>query len=163
MPRRSVRRRLAWIVLAALAASCSLLAKAPPAVLPALDAIEDLGYRCDGGSKDNVPSGLYQWRCQRAVDGLSEWVLVWGNEQGIPEFDIDVEDTDPARVREAYAQLIERVPPLSREPALAAGLDGWTGPQAWREIGGVRVSGECDATQCLVEIVTAASPLQPLP
>jgi len=159
-----MRYHLRWIVLAALAGACTWIgAKGPPAVLPALTSIEQLGYACDNGVKDNVPSGLYQWHCSRTVNGLQSTVLVNGNDRGIAEFDIDVSATDPALVRSAFSEVLAVVPPLSSAPWLADGLAGWTGPQANRVVNGVSVTGECDETQCVVFVSTAASPLDPLP
>jgi hypothetical protein len=155
---------LRWIVLAALAGACSGLgAKGPPAVLPALTSIERLGYACDSGIKDNVPSGLYQWHCDRTVNGLQTFVLVNGNDRGIAEFDIGVEATDPALVRNTFSELLVVVPPLNTAPWLEDGLAAWIGPQASRVVNGVRVTGMCDETQCIVFVSTAASPLEPLP
>ena len=159
-----MRKHLRWLIFAALAGACSVIgAKGPPAVLPALTSIERLGYGCDNGIKDKVPSGLYQWSCERTVNGLETFVLVNGNERGIAEFDIGVVATDPALARTTFSELLAVVPPLSTAPWLEDGLAGWTGPQASRVVNGVSVTGVCDATQCLVFVSTAATPLDPLP
>jgi hypothetical protein len=137
--------------------------KGPPAVLPALTALERLGYVCDYGVKDNVPSGLYQWHCNRSVNGLQTGVGVNGNDQGIAEFDIDVSDVDPALVRRAFSEMLATVPPLNTAPWLEEGLAGWTGPQANRVVNGVSVTDLCDETQCMVFVSAASSPLDRLP
>jgi hypothetical protein len=162
-PRRVVtgemRRRLAPMLLAGLLAGCT---GAPDAVRPTLKALAHRGYACGDGIKDNVPSGLYQWKCAR--DGTPETIVdIDGNDRGVAELDIVVRDTETAHVRQAFAEIVAAVPPLSSAPWLAGGLDGWTGPQASWDLNGVHVTGLCDATQCIVIIVTAASPIEPLP
>jgi hypothetical protein len=132
-------------------------------VQPALIALGQLGYSCDDGVKDNVPSGLSQWHCNRTGVVPPTSVLVNGNDRGIAEFNIVVDDTDPAHVRQAFAEILAAVPPLSTSPWLADGLDGWSGPQASRELNGVGVTGLCDATQCIVFVGNASSPVEPLP
>ena len=157
-----MRVSLRPILLAAVVIACTRVGTGAPAVQPALTALAQLGYACDDGVKDNVPSGLYQWTCRR--DRPHETIVdVNGNDKGIAEFDIDVREADPALARQAFAEVLAAVPRLSTAPWLAGGLDGWTGPQASRDLNGVHVTGLCDATQCIVFIVNAASPIEPLP
>ena len=158
-----MRRTLGFVLIAALAVGCTRAGHGPAAVQPALMALGQLGYACDDGVKDNVPSGLSQWHCNRTGVVPPTSVLVNGNDRGIAEFNIVVDDADPARVRQAFAEILATVPPLSTAPWLADSLEGWNGPQASRDLNGVRVTGLCDATQCIVFVVTASSPIEPLP
>jgi hypothetical protein len=151
------------ILLAALAIACTRVATGPPAVQPALTALAHLGYLCGDAEKEiSPPNDLYQWHCHRSNPGPSN-VLVEGNGRGVATFVVGVDDTDPVRMRQAFAEVLAEVPPLSTASWLAAGLDGWTGPQASRSLNGIRVTGLCDATQCMVYVVNAASPIEPLP
>jgi hypothetical protein len=160
-----MRASLRWIlVVAVVAAGLVARPKGPPAVEPALIILERLGYWCDDGEKElGPPNGLYQWHCSRSGRGPATIVLVEGNDQGIAGFTIGVDDTDPAFARQAFDEIRAAVPPLAWAPWLAGGLAGWSGPEASLVINEIRVTGLCDATQCLVYIVTATSPIEPLP
>lgn len=157
-------RRTAPTLLLALVAGCAGVAAAPAPVRPTLEALRALGLRCGAGVKDNVPSGLYQWSCSGSVGGVPWWVSVSGNDVGIAEIDLTTpESTDPGVARAAYARLVAATPPLSRAPALAGALGGWTGPPQAVELDGVRVWAGCDATQCNVFVVTAGDAIKPMP
>ena len=152
------------ILLAGLVSACSLAADRPGAVKPTFKALAQVGYWCDAGEKElGPPNGLYQWHCSRTVQGQRTNVMVEGDERGVATFAIGVDDTDPVRMRQTFAEVLAGVPPLSTAPWLAAGLEGWTGPQASRSLNGIRVTGLCDATQCMVFVSNAASPIEPLP
>ena len=159
-----MRVSLRPILLAALASACTRVGTGPPAVQPALNVLAQLGYLCGDGEKEiGPPNGLYQWRCSRTMQGQRTNVMVEGNERGVATFVIGVDDTDPVRMRQTFAEVLAEVPPLSTAPWLAAGLEGWTGPQASRILNDLRVTGLCDATQCMVFVSNAASPIEPMP
>jgi len=152
------------ILLAGLVSACSLAADRPGAVKPTFKALAQLGYWCDAGEKElGPPNGLYQWHCTRTMTGPVSNVMVEGNERGVATFVIGVDDTDPARMRQTFVEVLSAVPPLSTALWLADGLEGWTGPQASRILNDLRVTGLCDATQCMVFVSNAASPIEPMP
>ena len=131
---------------------------------PALAGIETLGFKCGAGVKDNVPSGLFQWRCTGSFGATSGTVLVDGNDEGVAGVTLVTDgSTDPELARASFARLVGAVPPLDTAPILADQLEGWTGDQRSSVIGGVRVFSVCDATQCIVQVFPAADPLRPLP
>ena len=153
------------IGLAAVAlAACSSAVATPGSVQPTLAAVGGLGYRCGAGVKDNVPSGLYQWSCGGTVGGATTTILVDGNEAGVAQVTLVVDDPrHPAAAIAEFGRLVDAAPPLDAAPVLKQAVAGWAGdPQAWT-MGGVRVSGQCDATQCLLIVVGTGDPLEPLP
>ena len=146
--------------LAVATAGCS----APVAVRPTLDAVRALGFTCGDGERDNVPSGLFQWHCHGAIDGAASTILVGGNEEGVSNITLVSEDsTDPAIARAGFGRLVASVPPLSTAPVLVDALAGWTGAQQRTSVGGVAITGVCDATQCLVTVDPIGDVLRPLP
>jgi hypothetical protein len=152
------------ILLAGLVSACSLVGDRPSAMKPTFKALAHLGYSCDAGEKElGPPNGLYQWHCNRANKGPAMNVLVEGNDRDVATFIIGIDDTNPAHVRQEFSRILAEVPPISSAPWIADGLDGWTGPQASRVVHGIRVTGVCDATQCMVFISNAADPIEPLP
>ena len=143
---------------------CGSASSAPSAVQPTLAAIEGLGFKCDPGVKDNVPSGLFQWRCTGSFDGTAATVLVDGNDEGAAGVTLVTDgSTDPEVARVSFGRLVRAVPPLDTAPILVDQLDGWTGDQRSTVVGGVRVLSVCDATQCIVQVASATDPLRPLP
>jgi hypothetical protein len=159
-----MRHRLAAIALLAVLAGCAGARSAPPAVQATLVGIDTLGFRCGEGIPDNVPSGLVQWHCQGSVDGFGSTVLVDGNEEGVAGITMVIDESiDPGVARAGFGRLVDAVPPLNTAPVLVDTLTGWNGEQQRNVIGGVRVSAECDATQCIVDVVSADDPLRPLP
>ena len=151
------------VVLAALVAGCVGVSTAPVAVQPTLAAIAQLGYGCDGGIPDNVPSGLYEWHCERSADGPPTTVLMEGNHEGVASVTLVTDDsTDFEAARAEFARLVSQVPPMSIAPVLGKTLTGWRGEQLRTVIGGVRVFAEC-ATQCVVIVSGAANPTRPMP
>jgi len=146
---------LPWLV-----AGCGALS-APEAVRPALRDVEALGYRCEAGEPDNVPSGLFQWRCPGTVDNAPAVVQVIGNDDGVVEVVLSINSVEPKVAREEFRRLADAVTPLSGQPGLSAALDAWTGAQAPTRIGDVRVNAECDVTQCIVYMAFADYPPQP--
>lgn len=159
-----MRNRLAATALLALLAGCAGAPSAFPRVQPTLAAIETLGFHCGDGVADNVPSGLFQWLCPGAVEGVRSTVLVDGNEEGVVGITLVIdESTDPDVARAGFRDLVNGVPPLNTAPLLVDTLAGWTGGKQRESVGGVRVSGVCDATQCIVMVESAHDPLRPLP
>ena len=159
-----MRHPVAALVVLVLAAGCGGTSGAPSSVKPTLEAIEAVGLKCGTGMKDNVPSGLVQWRCTGSIEGAVGTALVDGNDAGVAGVTLATDgSTDPDVARVAFVRLVTAVPPLSSAPVLADQLAGWTGDQRSTVVGGVRVSAECDATQCIVEVVSATDPLRPLP
>ena len=146
-------------------------ARAPSAVEPTLDAVETLGYACDGGHPDNVPSGLSQWRCaatgERGSAGESPTgVLVAGNDKGVMEVVLAM-GTGPQEVgsdaaRAAWSRLADAVPPMNGAPALKEALAGWTGAELATAVGGARVYADCSDGACLIQVDPAGDALQPL-
>jgi len=153
-------RSIGGALLAALVAGCSVLS-APAAVRATLREVEALGYHCDSGVADNVPSGLTQWKCLGTVDGVAAIVDVEGSDAGVVGLTLDVQSVDPDISRAEFRRIASRVPPLTDEPDLATGLDTWTGPQHPSRIGRVGVNGLCDATQCIVFVRFVEAPAQP--
>lgn len=90
-------------------------------------------------------------------------MLVDGNDKGVAGITLVVQATDSALGRRGFARLVGGVPPLTSAPQLTDTLVSWTGPQQSWEVDGIRVTAVCDVTQCIVFVVTAASPLLPLP
>ena len=162
--RGHMRHPLSALTLLALVAGCGGSSTAPAVVRPTLAGIEALGLRCGAGVKDDVPSGLFQWRCTGSLGGAGATVLVDGNDEGVAGVTLVADgSTDPEVARASFGRLVDAVPPLSTAPILVDQLDGWTGDQRSTVIGGVRVSALCDATQCLIWVMPAADPLRPLP
>jgi hypothetical protein len=159
-----MRHRLAATALLALLVGCTGVPAAPSAVQPTLAGIDTLGFHCDEGIRDNVPSGLVQWPCQGTVDGFGSTVLVDGNQEGVAGITLVIDESiDPGVARAGFGRLVDAVPPLDTAPVLVDTLTGWNGEQRQNVIGGVRVSAECDATQCIVGVLAAEDPLRPLP
>jgi hypothetical protein len=161
--RLTMLRHLIWAVLIAILAACDAAMSAPPAIQPTLSALRTLGFVCDAGIKDNVPSGLYQWHCRGTEDGVDTTVLVDGKAAGVAEIDDDHASIDPAVAVRGFGRLVASVPPLRGATRLVATLDHWTGEQQSQTVDGVRVTALCDVTQCIVFVVTASSPLDRLP
>ena len=152
------------ILVLALAAGCIGPGTTPAAVQPTLAAIETLGFRCGDGVKDNVPSGLFQWSCSGSMETARSTVLVDGNDGGVAGITLFVDNpSDPAVARNGFGRLVDAVPPLSSAPVLKDTVAGWTGGQQAWTIGGVHVSAQCDATQCVVTVMASRDPLSPLP
>ena len=159
-----MRNAVASILVIALATGCGLRETAPDAVRPTLAAIEALGLRCGDGVKDNVPSGLFQWSCRGAIEGVGTALLVDGNEKGVAGLTLLVDDpSDPGVARTQFGRLVDAVPPLTTAPVLKDALASWTGGQQSSTIGGVRVSASCDVTRCIVAVMPARDALHPLP
>jgi hypothetical protein len=155
-----MRRLLLTAALVALVAGCN---GTPAAVRPTLAGIIALGYRCGEGMKDNMPSGLFQWQCDGAVDETASTVLVDGNQEGVVGMTLFVDtSTDPEVARRSFARLVAGVPPLNAAPALADSLVGWTGRQQSHVVGGVRVFAECEATHCIVIVMPCGDALHPM-
>lgn len=158
-------RHAGTLVLALVLAGCSATAQAPALVRPTLVAVEGMGFRCDDGIPDNVPSGLVQWTCPGTVEGTRASVLVEGNADGVASVMLVVDGRpDPAIARRGWAQLAGAVPPLSAAPAVGGAIVDWVGVEpATREIDGVRIRAECDEFQCIVNVVPDGDVLRPLP
>jgi hypothetical protein len=147
-------------LLSGLLAGCTTVS-APAAVRPTLIAVEALGYHCDTGVADNVPSGLTQWKCSGSVAESRASVDVDGNETGVTGLTLDINSVDPEMSRLEFRRLASAVPPLSAQVGLSTALDTWTGTQDPTHVGGIRVNGLCDATQCIVFIGFVEGPPQP--
>jgi hypothetical protein len=159
-----MRYAVAGILVIALAAACSPRETAPGAVQATLAAIETLGLRCGDGLKDNVPSGLFQWSCSGAIEGVHSTLLVDGNQEGVAGLTLLVDDpSDPRVARSQFGRLVDAVPPLTNAPVLKDTLASWTGRQQAWTVGGVRISALCDATHCIVTVLSARDALRPLP
>lgn len=154
-------RRVRLLLVAGSLAGC-VGAGAPATVQATLDGVAALGYRCEAGIPDNVPSGLTQWRCSGTVSGSRATIDVDGNDAGVDGFTLAINGTDPAISRTEFRRFVTAVSPLSAQPGLAAALDSWTGAQDPTSVGGVRVNGECDPTQCVIFIRSVDGPNQPL-
>jgi hypothetical protein len=159
-----MRYALAGILVIALAAGCSPRETAPGAVQATLAAIETLGLRCGDGAKDNVPSGLFQWTCRGAIEGVRSALLVDGNQDGVAGMTLFVDDPgDPGVARTQFGRLVDSVPPLTNAPALKDTLASWTGAQQTWTVGGVRIFALCDGTHCVVTVMPTGDALRPLP
>lgn len=158
-----MRWAVAGILILGLAAAC-VGTGTPNAVRPTLAAIETLGFRCGDGLRDNVPSGLFQWSCSGALEAARSTVLVDGNEEGVAGITLFVDQPGDAGVaRSGFGRLVDAVPPLSHAPVLKETVAGWTGDQHSWTVAGVRMSAQCDATQCVVVVMPAGDALRPLP
>lgn len=149
----------------ALVVGCGGVPLAPPAVRDTLSGIHALGLTCDAGEEDNVPSGLTQWPCRGAIDGVDSSVLVDGNDEGVNGISLVTGGPpDPDAARVTFSRLVTSVPPLDSAPALPTALDDWDGDRRVTIIGGVRVSAECGATLCSVAVSPPTDHLlEPLP
>jgi hypothetical protein len=143
---------------------CAVGTAMPDNIRPTVAAIGTLGYRCGDGVRDNVPSGLFQWSCNGRIDGVPSTILVDGNAEGVAGVTLVVEDPrDPGGTASEFARLVDEVPPLNTAPVLKDTVAGWAGAeQAWT-VGGIRISAQCDATQCLFIVRPAVDALRPLP
>lgn len=150
-------------IIALVASGCGVPFSTPGAVEPTLTALERHGFDCDSGEKDMVPSGLFQWHCRGSDGGVETTVLVNGNDAGVAEIDDVYESTNPVIAIDGFRRLVANVPPLTAAPDLANAIADWTGAQQSVVVRGVRVSAECDVTQCLIFVSNAESPIQPLP
>lgn len=155
----SLMRRASLLLFASLLAGCNA---APSGIRPTLDDVEALGFLCDVGIPDNVPSGLTQWHCRGTVRGHEVSVLVDGKDTGVAGFSLGIDSTDPAIARDEFRRLATGVAPLTAQPNLAGVLDAWSGAQDPKVVGGARVNGLCDATQCIVFIGSVDGPTNPL-
>ena len=159
-----MRRLLASALLTGLVAACAAHGSPPAGVASTLTAIEALGPTCGEGTADHVPSGLTEWSCRGEMMRAAVTVLVDGNDEGVAGVTLVVADsTDPALTTDRFGRLVDAVPPLRTAPILKEALAGWAGSQRTRVIGGVRISAECGASQCLVIVMPAENALRPLP
>jgi hypothetical protein len=159
-----MRYAVAGILVIALAAACSPRETAPGAVQATLAAIERLGLRCGAGVKDNVPSGLFQWSCSGAIEGVRSALLVDDNQEGVAGMTLLVNDPrDPGVARTQFGRLVDAVPPLTNAPVLKDTLASWTGAQQTWTVGGVRIFALCDGTQCTVTVMPTRDAIHPLP
>lgn len=159
-----MRNAVACILIIALAAGCTSHASAPAAVQATIAAIETLGLRCSEGDKDNVPSGLFQWSCSGAIEGVGSALLVDGNQEGVVGLTLFVDNpSDPGVARTQFRRLVDVVPPLTTAPVLKDALASWTGEQQTSIVGGVRITASCDVTHCFVTVMPARDALRPLP
>jgi hypothetical protein len=159
-----MRCALVGSLILALAAGCVGQLTTPAAVRPTLEAITSLGFRCGDGHRDNVPSGLLQWSCGGSIDSVRSTVLVDGNDGGVAGITLLVEaPSDPGVARRGFGRLVDAVPPLSTAPVLKATVAAWTGPQQMWTVGGVRLSADCDPSQCIISVLPSGDPLRPLP
>jgi hypothetical protein len=83
--------RLGLVVVAAVglaigSASCVAGIETPKSVEPTLSALAGSGLACAAPQRDNVPSGLLQWRCEGDLKGEKLVVLVDGDVDGVFEF-----------------------------------------------------------------------------
>jgi hypothetical protein len=159
-----MRYAVAGILVVALAAGCSLRETAPGAVQPTLAAIEALGLRCGDGVKDNVPSGLFQWSCSGAIEGVGSALLVDGYQEGVAGLTLFVDDpSDPGVARTQFGRFVEAIPSLTRAAVLKDTLASWKGgPQTWT-VGAFRLTASCDVTHCTVTVMPARDALRPMP
>ena len=156
MHRRSILSLLVAIILNACAPSFS-------AVNPTIFKLRDLGYSCGDGIKDNVPSGLYQWHCDRSPDRSDLTELVDGNDRGVAEIDLAFPSNDPDAAKKTYESVIADVPPLVSAKGLHGVLDSWFGEQTSEDVQGIRVAAECQDSWCTIWITSTTSPLDPIP
>jgi hypothetical protein len=148
--------------LAAIAIAVLGCAPSFAATNPTVQKLREIGYRCSDGEKDDVPSGLYQWRCPGPDGDTDVMVLTSGNAKGVAEVDLALSTNDAVAIRQAYESVIAKVPPLTSATELHGVLDGWSGPQTFFTVRGMHVVAECDSV-CFVGITNATSPLEPLP
>ena len=134
---------------------------APAAIRTTLGEVGALGFECDAGIADNVPSGLTQWRCSGTVSGKGAVVDVDGNDSGVTGLTLAINSADPAISRAEFRRLATSVSLLKADVGMASALDTWTGAQDPTFVGGAHFNGECDATQCLVFVSFADVPTQP--
>jgi hypothetical protein len=159
-----MRSRLASLVLVVLAVGCGGATGAPARVRPTLDAIGALAFACGEGIRDNVPSGLSQWRCEGIIGGAGATILVDGKEEGVTGITLDIHSSnDLSAAHGGFRRIVAAVPPLSSAPALMDTLDDWNGQQRRVIVGAIAVSAVCDVTQCIVGLASADDPLRPIP
>lgn len=149
--------RLRLLVTALVAAGC-----ASAAVQPTLADVQSLGYACGDGIRDNVPSGLSEWHCSGTAGGRQATINVDGNDGGVAGITLAIDSPDPDVLRAAFQRLATEVAPVKVAPSVRDALVGWSGQQQSTTLGNARVTSECDATQCFVEITSVDGPLQPL-
>jgi hypothetical protein len=155
------------VLVVSLAAACGAAISGTPVpalVAPTLAAVESLGFDCGDGIEDNVPSGLWQWKCAMILDVGHTSILVEGNDEGVASVTVVLDDsTDPAAARDVFNRVVDAVPPLNTAPILKDAIADWGGSQRLRDVGDVRVGSVCDEFQCLVWVVGAHDALRPIP
>jgi hypothetical protein len=134
----------------------------PGAIQPTLAAIQSLDYTCGDGVRDNVPSGLYQWRCTGRAGSQDATIDVDGNDAGVAEIDLTISSFDLSVIRSEFRRIATDVTPLRVSPLIVDALMGWSGEQRATVVGSARIASECDATQCIVEVTSIDGPLGPL-
>jgi len=175
-----MRRAVKISVLAASLAAAGC-ANAPSAVAPTLAAVEALGANCGDGQPDGVPSGLIEWTCLATGGGELDKqrirvVLIDGNEHGVTGVVVAMDSdrmvaetggvggyTGPDRLRAALGLMVDRLPLLSVDPAVADALEDWAGEEMATNVGNARVQARClEQGACNVEISPAGNPIGPL-
>lgn len=159
-----MRSAIGASLILAFVAGCVGPGNDPPAVQPTLAALETLGLDCGNATKDNVPSGLFQWSCAGAIESRQSSVLVDGNADGVAGITLVVDvPGDPAGARSRFGRLVDVVPPLSAAPVLKDSVAGWTGQQQTWTVGGVRIYADCLTAHCMFIVMPAVDALRPLP
>lgn len=145
-----IKRAVTIALIATTLSACTLgLGPAiPDRVRPTLDGWQAIGLTCTGPTKDNVPSGLVQWSCLGALDGVELSGVFEGDDLGV--FDLQAvvpAATPPDAARDSFARLIDATPPLDGlESEIVAFIDGWPGINTIGSFGPARVRVDVDDT-----------------
>lgn len=153
---RLMRFRLLPAIAVLIVAAC-----APRSVRQTLTALRSTGYVCGEGVRDNVPSGLWQWRCRGPVAGTDAFVNGDGHDAGAAEITLSVDSTGPALIAAEFARLAPRVAPLTTTPGLADALGTPTSQHVFATVGRAAVEHVYDGMQRHLQVVSDG-PLVPL-
>ncbi len=111
---------------------CSLLPPSvPDAIVPSLDGWRSAGLTCTGPEKDNVPSGLLQWRCSGSLSGTEVGADIEGDSKGVFDIQASVPPIDHppisvADARSAFVALVAATPCVAPvRDGLSSWIDGW--------------------------------------
>jgi hypothetical protein len=96
------------------------------------------------------------------VAGELAVIDVNGNDRGVAEIIASIDSADPDVMRIEFQRVVTGIALLKVAPGLRGALATWSGQQQVTTVGNARVVGQCDATQCDVDVTSVEGPLEPL-
>jgi hypothetical protein len=127
----------------------------PARVAPTLSALHALGMRCGEPQKDNVPSGLLQWRCEGLDRGAALTLYLDGDDNGVFDLMAFVDVTaGTATARDVFVDVVDVLPVFDPvRPAAQSWLAAWSGGAGKVNVGPAFLSVEADETSIVFSAI----------
>jgi hypothetical protein len=105
-----------------------------------------IGLACTGPTKDNVPSGLFQWSCRGQRHGVELSGVLDGDDRGVVSLQFVVDaSTTPDAALDAFAGLVDATSQLDGHAAeIIAFIAGWPSIGTTGSFGPTRVRIDVD-------------------